>query len=661
MKAKYILSLIILFCLFQVSPIFIYGGENVMTPEKIISMRRISDVQLSPDGGKVAYVLRSLDKEKNRFTTDIYIADVKIGESFQMTFHSENDSSPLWSPDGSKIAFLSNREQKNQIWLISTSGGEAYQLTKLNDGVSGSICWSPDGQKIAFLTPRELSDEEKKAKDKKRDEVVVDETMRLNQLAVIEVDSGDIQRLTDGKTLISDPSWAPDGEKIVFTSRPSTDADDIFRSKIFIINSSGGTAERLTNTKAITEMSPQWSPDGKYIAFSAGPGYDLWADPDDVYCVPADGGSPTNLTAPLDRSESVVRWASDSRNIIFIFDTETCTQIGSVDIQTMKIDKLISKEKVISSISMNPSLDIMAFVMTDPENPGDLWVSDINFKKPRLLVQSNPDIKKLELGQTKVIQWKSFDGKTMEGILVFPVNYKDGQRIPLIVEPHGGPQGARTVSFNPLWQMLAGAGYAVFAPNFRGSGNYGKEFVRSNIGDWGGGDYRDIMAGVDDLIKKGIADEAKLGVEGWSYGGFMTNWIITHTDRFKVAVSGAGMSNLESFYGTTDIQGYMEYYHRGFPWVSRKIYRNSSPLTSSFKVKTPVLILHGEEDTRVPISQSEELYQYLKKTGVTVKFVRYPRESHELREPNHQLDRYARMLEWFNTYILGKEKKEIGQ
>jgi len=654
MKAKYVLSLVIISCLFIVSPLPLSGEENVMTPEKIIGMKRIYGVQLSPDSREVAYVLRSLDEAEQRFTTDIYVADIKTGKSVQMTYQPKNDSSPLWSPDGSKIAFFSNREKGNQIWIISLAGGESYQLTKLEDGASGSFRWSPDGQKIAFFTQRELSEEEKKAKEEKRDEIVVDETMRLNQLAVIDVDSGVVQRLTDGQTYVSDPSWSPDSRKIAFASRPSTDDDDIFHSKIFTIDSSGGTPERLTDTKAITEMSPRWSPDGKHIAFSAGPGYDLWADPDDVYFVPAEGGSPTNLTSQLDRSESVVRWAKDSRNIVFRFGSKTFTQIGKVDIDTKKIDILIPKEKIIPDVSISPGLDIMAFVMTDPENPQDLWVSDINLKEPRLLVQSNPDIKKLSLGKTKVIQWKSFDGKTIEGVLVLPVGYKKGQRVPLIVEPHGGPMGVRTVAFNPLWQMFAGAGYAVFAPNFRGSGYHGREFVRANIGDWGGGDYKDIMAGVDYLIKEGIADEAKLGVEGWSYGGFMTNWIITHTDRFKAAVSGAGLSNLESFYGTTDIQGFMEYYHKGFPWSSREIYRRSSPLTSTFKVKTPVLILHGEEDVRVPISQSEELYYYLKKTGVTVKFVRYPGEGHGLREPQHQLDRYNRMLNWFNAHILGK-------
>jgi dipeptidyl aminopeptidase/acylaminoacyl peptidase len=241
----------------------------------------------------------------------------------------------------------------------------------------------------------------------------------------------------------------------------------------------------------------------------------------------------------------------------------------------------------------------------------------------------------------------------IEGLLVFPVDHQEGRKVPLIVEPHGGPQGVRTVVFNPTWQMFAGAGYGVLVPNFRGSGSHGREFVRANIGDWGGGDYKDIMAGVDHVIQEGIADETKLGIQGWSYGGFMTNWVITHTDRFKAAVSGAGLSNLESFYGTTDIQGFMEYYHKGFPWVSRDIYRGSSPLASDFKVSTPTLILHGEEDRRVPVSQSEELYHYLKKADVTVRFVRYPREPHGLREPNHQLDRYTRMLGWFNKYILG--------
>jgi dipeptidyl aminopeptidase/acylaminoacyl peptidase len=625
-----------------------------MTPEKIVGMKRISDPRLSPDRERVAYVLRSLDTEKHAFTTDIYVVDQTTGESIRMTTHPENDSSPRWSPDGKTIAFVSNREGKQQIWLIHLGGGEPHQLTKLDDGTRGGIAWSPDGKKIAFLTPRKLSEDEEKAEEEKRDEIVVDETMRLNQLAVVDLESDDVERLTDGKSDVTQPCWSPDGRKIAFVSRPSKDVDDYFLSRIYVTDSSGGTPKRLSDSQALRESSPKWSPNGSHIAFSGHPGYDRWADPGDVYIVSAEGGAPENLTADLDRAESVVRWSDDSRRILFSYGEKTYSQLGMVDVQTKKTHILIPKGKILSGVSASGDLDSLAFVMTDPQNPRDLWIGDIHLESPRRLVQSNPTVQELRLGQTRVIEWKSDDGRTIEGLLVLPVDYVEGRRVPLIVEPHGGPQGVRTVAFNPTWQMFAGAGYGVLVPNFRGSGSHGREFVRANIGDWGGGDYRDIMAGVDHVIREGIADETRLGVQGWSYGGFMTNWIITHTDRFKAAVSGAGLSNLESFYGTTDIQGFMEYYHKGFPWRSRDIYRGSSPLASDFEVKTPTLILHGEEDRRVPVSQSEELYHYLKKSGVTVQFVRYPREPHGLTEPNHQLDRYTRMLSWFNKYILGR-------
>ena len=647
-------SVILFVCTFLLSLLPVFGQDDVMTPEKIVRMKQISDPQLSPDGKKVAYVLRSHDEEKHALTTDIYVVDSDTGESAQMTYHPDNDSNPRWSPDGKTLAFLSTREEKQQIWLIQLAGGEARQLTDIEDGTAGGIDWSPDGKTIAFLTARELTEDEEKAKEEKRDEIVVDETMRLNQLAVVQLDTGDVERLTDGKSDVVNPSWSPDGRKIAFVTRPSKDVDDYFYSKIYVIDSGAGNPKRLTDSDALRESSPRWSPNGELIAFSGHPGYDLWADPSDVYVVPAEGGTATNLTSELDRAESVVSWSGDSRKILFSFGEKTYSQLGIVEVESKALDRLIPKGKYLSGVSATRDLDQLAVVMSDPLNPRDLWIGDIRLESPRRLVQSNPDVSKLRLGRTEVIRWKSFDGMEIEGLLVLPVDYQEGQKVPLIVEPHGGPQGVRTVVFNPTWQMFAGAGYGVLVPNFRGSGSYGREFVRANIGDWGGGDYKDIMAGVDHVIQKGIADETRLGVEGWSYGGFMTNWIITHTDRFKAAVSGAGLSNLESFYGTTDIQGFMEYYHKGFPWVSRDIYRGSSPLASDFKVSTPTLILHGEEDRRVAISQSEELYHYLKKAGVTVRFVRYPREPHGLREPNHQLDRYTRMLGWFNKHILGR-------
>ena len=626
-------------------------SQEVLTPEKIIRMKRISDIQISPDGKRIAYVVRSLDEKKHRYTSDIFVVDVETGQSVQMTYHPENDTLPRWSPCGSKLAFRTDRGEKAQIYIIHTDGGESYPLFELKNGISGDFAWSPDGKQIAFFTLRDLTDEEKKARDEKRDEIVFEETMRLNQLALIDIKSKEIKRLTDGSDYVASVSWSPDGKKIAFTSRPSMDVDDYFLSKIYMISSEGGKPQRLTNTKKMREMNPVWSPDGENVAFSGHPGYDQWADPGDVYYVPAVGGTPINLTQKLDRSESVMCWSADSQSIIFSFGNKTSTEMGRINLKNGQIDQQGPVGKVISGVSFSSKNDLLALILTDPMNPPDIWIGESDWKNPRALVRSNPWINQLRLGKTEIVRWKSFDNMIIEGLLVYPVDYKPGKSIPLIVEPHGGPQGVRTVSFSATWQMFAGSGYGVLAPNFRGSGSYGRKFVRANIGDWGGGDYKDIMAGVDHLIQKGIADKNRLGIEGWSYGGYMTNWVIKHTDRFKAAVSGAGLSNLESFYGTTDIQGFMEYYHKGFPWRSREIYKQSSPLASPFRTTTPTLILHGEEDRRVPISQSEEIYHYLKKIDAKVKFVRYPREPHGLGEPNHQLDRYTRMLKWFQYYI----------
>lgn len=652
MRYKHFLYFFICICFFNgITNLPVYCDE-VMTPEKIIRMRSIFDPQISPGGKRVAYVLATLDTKENKYTKDIYTVNIETQESIRMTYHPKNDLTPRWSPEGRRIAFLSNRSGKYQIWLISVFGGEAHVLTELEkDGVSGGIWWAPDGKKIAFLVPRELTEEEKKAKKEKKDAVVFEETFRMNQLAVMDLDTRKTVRLTNGKTLVSDVAWSPDSEKIVFTSRPSPDIDDLFSSKIYLIDSSGGPSKRLTTTDDLREMNPAWSPDGKFIAFNGQAGYDFWSDPGDVYVVPSSGGDAKNLTSKLDRDERVKAWTVDSRGIIFRFESGAYAKLGRVDFKNKKIDLLSNKKLVFGDLSLRPGLKHMAMMITDPMNPPDLWTSDLEMNNFNRLIRSNPDIDDIKLGETRIVRWKSFDGKAIEGILVLPVNYEDRKTVPLIVVVHGGPQGARGMSFNPIWQMFSGAGYAVFAPNFRGSSNYGRDFVRANIGDWGGGDYKDIMSGVDYLIEKGIVDKNRLGIQGWSYGGFMTNWVITHTNRFKAAVSGAGFSNLESFYGTTDIQGYMEYYHKGAPWESRDIYRRSSPLTSSLPVHTPTLILHGEEDHRVPISQSEELYQFLKKKGVEVKFVRYPREGHILREPCHRLDWYTRMLNWFNKCL----------
>lgn len=293
----------------------------------------------------------------------------------------------------------------------------------------------------------------------------------------------------------------------------------------------------------------------------------------------------------------------------------------------------------------------IAFLREDARHPDDLWTAGSDDAAPRKLTDVNPEIASLQLAESEVIRWKGADDWEIDGILVKPVGYQAGRRYPLIVEAHGGPHGAQSVGFNPMWQYFASRGYMVLAPNFRGSGGYRQDFVDADRNDWGGKDFIDIMRGVDFVIAQGLADADHLGIEGWSYGGYMTSWIIGHTDRFKAAVAGAAVTNLQSFYGTTDIQRFIEWEYEGFPWEHPDKVREHSPITFAPRAKTPTLILHGEADVRVPIEQGAQLYMTLRKAGTPVEFVRYPREGHGFREPAHRQDRYRRTLEWLDRYV----------
>ncbi|MFH1573242.1 MAG: S9 family peptidase, partial [Acidobacteriota bacterium] len=267
------------------------------------------------------------------------------------------------------------------------------------------------------------------------------------------------------------------------------------------------------------------------------------------------------------------------------------------------------------------------------------------------LTRMNPQVEGFQLGSTELVRWKNPDGGEVEGVLVKPADFEAGRKYPMIVEPHGGPAGIQQTRFNATWQVYAGRGYVVFAPNFRGSDGYGKAFIEANVGKWGVVDFQDIMSGVDHVISLGFVDPDRMGVEGWSYGGYMSQFIVSHTDRFKAAVPGAGMSNMISFYGTTDIQRFTIWYMTGHPWETLEIYRRSSPIFNVDKVKTPTRILFGEQDRRVPIEQGEQFYTALKQRGIEVEMIRYPREPHGLQEPYHQIDRIERTVEWFDRFL----------
>ncbi len=639
--------------------------KRVMTAEDVVTLKAVSNPQVSPDGRQVVFVLSEPDLKANESFSHLWMVSMGGGEPTRFTWSLKNESAPQWSPDGKWIAFVSNREgrragegdgaAKSQIWIIPAGGGEAQQLTDIKGGVSaagfggGGYSWSPDSAKIAFVSAEPASEEEQKRLKEKRDMIVVGKDIKMSQLWVIDVAGRQASQLTHDRLDAGDPQWSPDGKQIAYVTRPSPKADDGVLGDIRVIPASGGTPGLLTKNEG-PDTSPRWSPDGRFIAYLSGPTPNSGGQ-NDILVMPAGGGQPYNLTEAFDRNESGLVWSPDGKIILFQAGMGVNTHLFSVPASGGPIMPLLSGERVAAGGRLSKDGKSLVFTLSDPLRPADVWIAAADGTNARPLTKMNPQVDDFRLGTTEAIRWKNRDGGEIEGLLVKPVDYQPGTRYPMIVEPHGGPAGVQTTRFNGMWQVMAGRGYVVFAPNFRGSDGYGKKHIEANVGKWGVVDFQDIMTGVDEVIAKGLADPDRLGVEGWSYGGYMSNFINTHSDRFKAAVPGAGMSNMTSFFGTTDIQRFTVYYMTGKPWETAEVYRRSSPITNVAKAKAPALILHGEADRRVPIEQGEQMYMSLKQNGVETEMVRYPREPHGLQEPYHQIDRIERTVDWLDRFL----------
>jgi dipeptidyl aminopeptidase/acylaminoacyl peptidase len=643
--------------------IFAQQQKRAMNVEDLFKLKFPSNPQISPDGKYVIFVVRTPDFEENSYNTDLWIISAQGGEPLQLTYHKKSDRYPRWRADGKMLAFLSDRDEKNQIWLMSPSGGEAEKLTDSKSGVS-SFAWSPNGKKIAYLSAEPLSEEEEKKKKEKDDAIVVDKDIKMTNLWIMDVESKNTIQLTKGDFNVDSFDWSPDGSTIAYSITPTPKADDQAESDLMIISVAG--REPHTLVKRIgTDTAPLWSPDGNYIAFISRDGQKNATGNNYICLVPASGGEPINLTKQFDGSANIISWSEDAKKIYFDADKGVLTHLYAVEIPDAKIDQITDNlDYVVGSFSFNKDATHIAFIKEDPYTPEEVYVSSVTSYNPKKLTDFNPWIKELQLGEIEAIQWKSKDGWEIEGLLVKPVGYQKGIKYPMVVLAHGGPAGAYTKSFPASWarydHIWAGKGYAVFLPNFRGSSNYGEKFLQGDFNDWGNGDYQDIESGIDYLVKSGIADPDKLGIAGWSYGGYMTAWTVTQTNRFKAASLGAGLTNLYSMYSQNDIPSVMDDYLGGAPWDRYEIYHKCSPMTYIKNAKTPTLILHGQEDRRVPPPQAKEFYMGLKKNGAIVEWVLYPREPHGLREPKHQKDKMNREIEWFDKYILGKEetKKE---
>lgn len=684
-----------------------------LSRDDLQAFKMMGDVALSPDGRHVAFVINTSDRTKNENRYAIWLLELDelghaVGGPRQLTGGVKSDTYPVWAADSRRLLFLSNREgEKNQLWLIDTQGGEARRLTSMLHGVSAAA-WSPDSQWIAFTAMAAPTDEDEvltgvkqlSEEDKKKYEE--EERLHLRSITSImyrmdgrglfdqrsqlfvmpapaageeaPIDPTSIRRLTSDDTDYSQPGWTPDGTEISVLGNRADDRDRSFVQDLWVIARETGEARQVGDHTLQIE-SYSWSPDGRSALLVASP--DLRTHGlrnSGLYRLSREGGSASLLTSQVDNETSPAasgtlglpgpyrpQWSADGERIYFVVTEHGSVNAYRLDIAQQRVTPLTSGDHLIYYLALLP--DERGLLLADEEylHPWELYLLPLDAsgastgEMQPLTHLHDRQLAELALSQPECTPYKGANGEEVDGWIVRPVGAREGVRYPLIVTIHGGPNGAYGVGMSHFVQYLASLGYAVFYCNPHGSTGSGEAFMREVAGDWGGWDFQDIMLGVDECIARGIADPERLLVTGYSYGGYMSMFIIGHTDRFKAAVPMAGVSNLESFVGTSDLGFWLVEQSLGYPWDPERAayYRERSPITSAANVTTPTRFIHPENDLRCPIEQTEQFYMRLKMMGhVPVEFVRGPASWHVgTSKPNQYYDRWESMLDWFGKYV----------
>ena len=661
MKAKSIVgSLLLLVCLMPC----IAAAQAQWTPEEQMKVKVVSSVQVSPDGKHVLFTVNEavMAADKSEYVAQIWMANSDGSGSFQFTFGEKSSTDPRWSPDGTRIAFASSRSGKDNVWLIQADGGEAQQLSDVKSGVR-TFEWAPDGKQIAFTMADPKTEQEEKDEKAKNDARVVDENVKMTHLWVIPV-AKDEQGKREPRQLTKGPlsvgggdgawDWSPDGKAIVVSHVPTPKVDDWTHADISVVDVATGAVTPLVKTGA-AETDPLYSPDGQWISYVISDDPPTWGFTRRVMVVPARGGEPRALAVTFDEQPGTIGWSVDGKWIYATETRHTVTQLMALPVDG-GAPKVLNAGDMVFSANLNRSRGAIGLSIQSLNEAPEAFITPADRWAPARVSQANAGGSKYPLGRTEVVNWKAADELEIEGLLTYPVGYERGKRYPLLLVIHGGPAGVFTQNYiaargvYPI-ATFAAQGWAVLRCNIRGSSGYGKTFRYANYNDWGGMDYKDLMAGVDHVIGMGVADPDRLGVMGWSYGGFMSSWIITQTKRFKAASIGAPVTNLMSFNGTTDIPSFVPDYFRVEFWNDLDPYVKHSAMFNIKNASTPSLIQQGESDERVPIGQGYELYNALKRQGTPVKMVVYPRQPHGLQEPRLVLDAARRNVEWFQLHL----------
>lgn len=655
-----------------------------MTPEDLYDFHFLADAQISPDGSRVAYVVRTIDRKEDAYRSGIWLAPADGSTpGLRFTAGPGQDALPRWSPDGTTLAFVSDRDapqvegkkrRPKNIFVLSLAGGEARRLTSFDED-AGDLTWSPDGRQLAFVL------KDAKSKDADDDGVRVYDRMRYKtdegflldgrrrHVWAVDAAGGEPRRLTDGDWDDAQPAWSPDSREIAFVSNRTEDRERNTVADIWVASVGGGPMRRITD-EAGSHGNPSWSADGATIAcYGVAKAIGSSAKNVHLFAFPAKGGAGKDLTDGWDRTVGSTvmsdmrshmqtlppTWSADRSRVIFVGSDQGTANIYSVSADGGDVRAETVGPHQVVSLSLAADAKRFACVYSNATDPGDVAVGELG-RAMRCLTDLNGDLlSKRHIAAPERVEFKGADGWIIEGWLLKPRGFDAAKKWPLVLQVHGGPHGAYGNGFFHEFQVLAGAGYAVLYTNPRGSHAYGEKFSTACVGDWGGKDYEDLMAGVDHALATGWIDPKRLYVTGGSYGGFMTNWIIGHTDRFRAAATARSISNNISAFGTSDIGWHFWGYEMGdaSPWVDPQKLVERSPLYYVKNVKTPLLILHAERDLRCPIEQAEQFFVALRLHGVETRFVRFPEDNHDLTRggrPKNRVEHCRRIVDWFGTH-----------
>jgi dipeptidyl aminopeptidase/acylaminoacyl peptidase len=620
----------------------------------------LSDPRISPDGSKVVLIASRPDYEKNRFENQLMLVDLTTGTTQALTFARPSVRQPRWSPSGDRLAFLAtDTDKKSQIFVMSLGGGEAKRVTNAERGVN-QFAWRPDGKELAFVT--EDVAEEKSGEERHNKSFEVGDNVYLATAAtlpshawIVSAETGEAKRLTSGPEGLSvyfgtAIDWAPDGKTLALATQPQPQSGDALNRSIKILDPAT-KEQRIIIAGPATVGPPIFSPDGTYLAYSVPNGPEPAFNPDDMFIIPVAGGESRNVTPKIDRDLTGF-WMPDSRSLLVAGNDRTRVSLW--------LQPLDGEPRQLELGNVSPSMPVsvggdgdLAFIGSEPGHPEELYHMASPEGPPRRLTSFNEELASRHLGRVESIVWDGPDGFEENGILVFPPDFDPARKYPLVLSIHGGPMSTSTESFSAFRQILAAEGWVIFSPNYRGSNNMGRAFQRAVINDAGDGPGRDVMTGIAAVKARGFVEDGRIAVSGWSYGGYMTTWLIAHYPGWKAAVAGAAVTDWFDWYNLADMNVWSGYGLGGSPWLNDNAgaYWDQSPIKYAPNIRSPTLILSDTGDPRVTVTQSYKLYHALKDNGVPVQFIAYPIPGHFPQDPVHQRDVYRRWMDWIRRHF----------